>query len=162
MLGGTATTHDLAKLPQLSADSGNLVFSFVRDQASISGTTRVVIEVGSDLATWPDSHTVPGTAVANNPGVTVVKDSPLPGKDTVTLTLARHSSGRAIHPPQSDALRRPLIQERNVRERCQCPEPPSPTPVAACMNRPCRTESMPMPTTRHRVPGFDDRSRWDR
>jgi autotransporter-associated beta strand protein len=86
VLGGTATANDVAKLPQASTASGDLTFSFVRDQASIGGTTSVVIEVGTDLSTWPDSYTVPGVAVANNPGVTVVKDS-LPGKDTVTLTL---------------------------------------------------------------------------
>ena len=86
VLGGTKNTNDLAKLPSVSAAGGNLVFTFVRDQASIDGSTSVAIEVGTDLVTWPDSYSVPDGAVANNPGVTVVKGSPA-GFDTVTLTV---------------------------------------------------------------------------
>jgi hypothetical protein len=90
VLGGTKDTNDLAKLPITSTTpGGDVLFTFVRDQASIDGTTTVAIEVGTTLAAWPDSYSVPGTAVANNPGVTVVKDSPGAGKDTVTLTLPR-------------------------------------------------------------------------
>ena len=90
VLGGTKDTNDLAKLPKASTTpGGDVLFTCVRDQASIDGTTAVVIEVGTTLAAWPDSYPVPGTAVANNPGVTVVKDSPGAGKDTVTLTLPR-------------------------------------------------------------------------
>ena len=61
----------------------------IRDQASIDGSTAVQIEVGTTLANWPDSYTVPDGAAANNPGVTVAKDSPSAGFDTVTLTLVR-------------------------------------------------------------------------
>jgi hypothetical protein len=90
VLGGTKDTNDLAKLPITSTTpGGDVLFTFVRDQASIDGTTTVAIEVGTTLAAWPDSYSVPGTAVANNPGVTVVKDAPVAGKDTVTLTIPR-------------------------------------------------------------------------
>jgi hypothetical protein len=83
-------TYDLAKLPKTSTTpGGDVLFTFVRDQTSIDGTTTVAIEVGTTLAAWPDSYSVPGTAVANNPGVTVIKDAPVAGKDTVTLTLPR-------------------------------------------------------------------------
>ncbi len=90
VLGGTKDTNDLAKLPKASTTpGGDVLFTFVRDQASIDGTTAVAIEVGTTLAAWPETYAVPGTAVTNNPGVTVVKDSPAVGKDTVTLTLPR-------------------------------------------------------------------------
>jgi autotransporter-associated beta strand protein len=86
VLGGSAATNDLGKLPAVSASGGNMTFSFVRDQASIEATTAVSIEVGTDLASWPDSYSVPHGAVADIPGVTVVKNSPS-GFDTVTLTV---------------------------------------------------------------------------
>ena len=86
LLGGTAITNDLGKLPTVSTSGGNLLFTFKRDQASIDGTTTATVEVGTTLATWPDSYSVPDIAAANNPGITVVKDVPT-GFDTVTLTV---------------------------------------------------------------------------
>ena len=93
LLGGTATTNDLDKLPKASTDGANLLFSFLRDQASIDETTTVEIQVGNNLADWTSSYPVPGIAVANNPGVTVIKDT-LPGFDTVTLTLPLTGNSR--------------------------------------------------------------------
>jgi hypothetical protein len=87
VLGGSNGIKDLGKLPAVATSGGNLVFSFIRDQASIDGATIVGIEVGNNLADWTTSYPVPGTAVANNPGVTVQKNVPAPGNDTVTLTL---------------------------------------------------------------------------
>ena len=89
VLGGSHTTNDLGKLPTSTTTGGNLVFSFERDQASI-GNATVTIEVSTDLATWNTSpYTVPDVAAANNPGVTVAKDTPVAGKDTVTLTVSQ-------------------------------------------------------------------------
>jgi autotransporter-associated beta strand protein len=88
VLGGTINTNDLGKLPALSTSGGNLVFSFERDQDSIDGSTVVEIEVGTTLASWPDVFVVPAGAVANSPGLTVVKDSS-PGVDSVTLAVPR-------------------------------------------------------------------------
>ena len=54
-----------------------------------------MIEVGTDLVTWttpPSPYTVPDGAVANNPGVTVVKGVPA-GFDTVTLKVPQ-SAGK--------------------------------------------------------------------
>ena len=93
VLGGDKNTKDLGKLPQVSVAGGNFVFSFQRAQASIDGTTTVAIEVGTTLGMWPDSYAVPTGAVANNPGVTVVKNS-APGFDTVTLSLPQNSNTR--------------------------------------------------------------------
>jgi len=87
LLGGTAATHDLAKLPTATTAGGNMVFTFVRDQASIDGSTTVAIQVGGNLVDWPEIHPVPDTAVSNNPGLTVQKNNPATGQDTITLVV---------------------------------------------------------------------------
>ena len=86
VLGGTNGVNDSGKLPKITTEGGNVVFTFTRDQNSINATTVVEIEVGTNLATWPTTYTVPDTAQTNNPGVTVVKGVPS-GFDTITLTL---------------------------------------------------------------------------
>ena len=87
VLGGTSGASDRAKLPVISMVGGNAVFRFVRDHASIDGTTTVEIEVSPDLRDWSTRYSVPADAVTNQPGVTVQKNSPAAGKDTVTLVL---------------------------------------------------------------------------
>jgi len=90
VLGGLATTNDLGKLPTVATSGGNLTFTFQRAQSSIDPQTSSVIEVSTDLATWntaPSPYTVPDGAAANNPGLTVVKDSPTAGTDAITLTV---------------------------------------------------------------------------
>ena len=64
-----------------------MVFTFTRDQDSIDGVTQLSIEVGGNLVDWPDTYDVPGTAVSNNPGLTVQKNVPAAGVDTVTLVV---------------------------------------------------------------------------
>jgi autotransporter-associated beta strand protein len=93
VLGGTGGTSDLAKLPVVSTTSGNFVFTFIRDQSSIDGSTDVAIEVGGKLSDWPTSYPVTATAVVNNPGLTVAKNVPAAGKDTITLTLPLDPGG---------------------------------------------------------------------
>jgi autotransporter-associated beta strand protein len=92
VLGGSSATKDAARLPQISSSGGNVIFTFIRDQASIDGTTTLAIETGTDLTTWPINYVVPAGAVFSNPGLTVVKNTPSAGKDTVTLTLPTTSS----------------------------------------------------------------------
>ncbi|MFZ9937757.1 MAG: LamG-like jellyroll fold domain-containing protein [Luteolibacter sp.] len=92
VLGGTKDTNDIGKLPTSSIDGDDMVFSFVRDQASIDGSTTVQIETSTDLVTWdsaPSPYAVPDVAASNIPGVSVAKDSPAAGKDTVTLRIPR-------------------------------------------------------------------------
>ncbi|MEY3898044.1 MAG: hypothetical protein RLZZ214_3565 [Verrucomicrobiota bacterium] len=96
VLGGTSSTNDLPRLPTATTTSGNLVFTFIRDQISIIGSTVITIELGESLTEWPQSFPIPDTAATNNPGLTVVKDSPSLGKDTVTLTLPFNSSGKGF------------------------------------------------------------------
>jgi autotransporter-associated beta strand protein len=96
ILGGTSTTNDLAMLPTATVSGGNLLFTFIRDQASIDVNTTLAIEVGGNLNTWPDSHPVPATAVSNTPGLTVRKNVPAAGKDTITLAIPRSASGKFV------------------------------------------------------------------
>lgn len=96
VLGGTISTNDLGKLPAVSTSGGNMTFTFLRAQSSIDPKTGLSIEVSTDLAAWnipPSPYTVPDGAVANNPGVTVVKDTS-PGFDTVTLTVPQTSDSK--------------------------------------------------------------------
>jgi hypothetical protein len=89
VLGGTSSAKDLEKLPVPATDGSDMTFTFERDQSSIDPKTSLSIEVSNDLVTWdtaPSPYTVPDVAVANNPGVTVVKNTP-PDFDTVTLRL---------------------------------------------------------------------------
>lgn len=64
-----------------------MIFTFIRDQASIDGVTALSIEVSGNLVDWPVTYPVPGTAISNNPGLTVEKNIPSPGVDTVTLVV---------------------------------------------------------------------------
>lgn len=47
----------------------------------------MTIKVGTDLVTWPDFYTVGADTAGSTEGVTVTKDSPEAGFDTVTLTV---------------------------------------------------------------------------
>ncbi|MGJ8725695.1 MAG: beta strand repeat-containing protein [Roseibacillus sp.] len=87
VLGGDKDTNDSGKVPCVTVNGGDMVFSFERDQDSIDGTTAVQVEVGTDLMTFPAVYPVSDNAVAASPGVTVAKDSPAAGIDTVTLTI---------------------------------------------------------------------------
>ena len=87
VLGGSISSNDIAKLPTTTNANGNFIFTFTRVQASIDGTTVVEIETSTDLTDWSIRYSVPNGATANNPGVTVQKNSPALGQDTITLTL---------------------------------------------------------------------------
>ncbi len=96
VLGGSETTNDLGKLPKATTAAGNLEFTFVRDQQILTDAgTTVEIEVGTNLAGWTDTYTV-GVDTAGSsasPGatgtVTVTANTPVAGKDTVTLTVTQ-------------------------------------------------------------------------
>jgi autotransporter-associated beta strand protein len=91
LLGGTKNTNDCGKLPKIAISNSNMLFTFERAQASIHANTNVVIDVGTDLAAWPaaNRYAVPNGAAAADPGVSVIKDTPATGKDTVTLSIPR-------------------------------------------------------------------------
>ena len=89
VLGGSKATNDLAKLPKVGASGGDLTFIFTRNKDTIADTT-VAIQVDADMVDWPTAganyYLVPATPVANNPGVTVVDNSPA-NTQTITLTV---------------------------------------------------------------------------
>jgi hypothetical protein len=85
VLGGDKDTNDLDKLPAVGTSGGDMTFSFVRDQESVDAGVGVEIEVGTDLATWPDTYTVGADTGTSTAGVTVANN--LDGTDTVTLTV---------------------------------------------------------------------------
>ena len=89
VLGGTATTNDLDKLPVATTDDGDLRFTFLRDPQALDGTTTVQIEVGTDLETWPTLYDVGATTATSSAGVTVEEDFEGTGLDKITLTIAQ-------------------------------------------------------------------------
>lgn len=84
VLGGLATTNDLGLLPAVATSGGDMTFTFVRDRDSVDPSVSVVIEVGTDLVTWPDVYTV---GAITGGGVTVTDN--LDGTDTITLTVTQ-------------------------------------------------------------------------
>jgi autotransporter-associated beta strand protein len=91
VLGGTSATRDLDKLPTTTTGITDMTFTFNRAVSSIDPKTALFIETSTDLVNWniaPSPYSVPDTAVANNPGVTVVEDTSI-GFDTVTLTISK-------------------------------------------------------------------------
>jgi autotransporter-associated beta strand protein len=79
----------LGLLPAVSTSGGNMLFTFKRNQASINASTALTIDVGTTLASWPNAYNVGADTDGSTTGVTIVKDSPAPGTDTVTLTVTR-------------------------------------------------------------------------
>jgi autotransporter-associated beta strand protein len=91
VLGGTKDSQDSNKLPTLATSGGNLVLTFVRDQLSIDGSTSLQVQVGTNLVDWTPGSTynVPDAAATASPGVSVTKDSPVSGKDTIVLSISQ-------------------------------------------------------------------------
>lgn len=87
VLGGLATTNDLSKLPTVATSATNMTFTFVRDQASVGSGTSTVIEIGSDLATWPATFTVGADTASSSTGVSVTDNNN--GTDTIILTITQ-------------------------------------------------------------------------
>lgn len=88
VLGGNpATGMDVSKLPVVSTDATNMVFTFKRDQDSKVAGTTVVIEVGTTLAAWSTVYTVGNNTAGSTAGVTVTDN--LDGTDTITLTVPK-------------------------------------------------------------------------
>ncbi|MCP5533179.1 MAG: autotransporter-associated beta strand repeat-containing protein [Akkermansiaceae bacterium] len=87
VLGGDKDTNDAGKLPTASTTATDLIFTFVRDQASKTADTTVEIEVGTTLAGWPVVYTVGDDTGSSTAGVTVTDN--FDGTDTVTLTVTK-------------------------------------------------------------------------
>lgn len=86
-LGGDKNTNDLDQLPVVADDGTNMTFTFVRDQDSADAGVSTVIEVGTDLVSWPSTYTVGADTGNSTDGVTVSDNED--GTDTVVLTVAK-------------------------------------------------------------------------
>lgn len=85
LLGGSAATNDLGKLPVASVSGGNLVFTFIRSQASKTPDVSASIQVGTTLAAWPITYVVGNDTASSSAGVTVTDNGN--GTDTIVLTV---------------------------------------------------------------------------
>ena len=79
----------LGLLPAASTSGVNMLFTFKRNQASINANTALTIDVGTTLASWPNGYNVGADTAGSSAGVTIAKDSPVSGTDTVTLTVTK-------------------------------------------------------------------------
>ena len=95
ILGAADPSADARSLlPSVSTTATNMVFTFKRSQASINASTALSVEVGTTLAAWSTTYTVGADTADSTSGVTIAKDSPSAGTDTVTVTVARGSDGK--------------------------------------------------------------------
>jgi autotransporter-associated beta strand protein len=92
VLGGDKDTNDANKLPTIATPGTNMTFSFLRDRASVDPAVSLTIEVGTNLATWPDVFTVGTDTAHSTEGVTVSNNGD--GTDTITLTTPQASDTR--------------------------------------------------------------------
>jgi hypothetical protein len=49
----------------------------------------LTIDVGTTLASWPDTYSVGADTAGSTAGVAILQDIPVAGTDTVTLTVTR-------------------------------------------------------------------------
>jgi autotransporter-associated beta strand protein len=85
ILGGTAATIDLGKLPTMATSGANMTFSFIRNRASVHPAIAVTIVVGTNLTNWPNVFTVGADTASSSAGITVANN--LNGTDTITLAI---------------------------------------------------------------------------
>lgn len=77
----------LALLPAMTIAGPQATFTFQRIAAAVNPGTSLVIETGSSPAAWSTVHQVGADTASSSAGVTIARNSPLPGVDTVTLTI---------------------------------------------------------------------------
>lgn len=92
ILGGDKDSSDHDKLPTMATSGTNMTFTFVRDHNSIDPNVSVFIEVGTDLAAWPEIFTVGADTASSTDGVMVSDNGD--GTDTITLTIPRSTDTR--------------------------------------------------------------------
>lgn len=79
--------HALSLLPAITAQGPNVTFSFQRIAAAVNPKISLVIETGSSLTAWPTVYQVGADTAGSSPGITIARDLPAQGFDTVSLTL---------------------------------------------------------------------------
>ncbi len=85
VLGGDKNTKDLSKLPTVATPGNNMTFTFIRARDSMDSSVSIIIEVGTNLTTWPDNFTVGANTASSSTGVTVTDNGN--STDTITLTI---------------------------------------------------------------------------
>jgi len=98
ILGGNPTTSSTGILPVATRNlSGDLVFTFTREEDAISETT-LKVEFGTDLASWPKQATIGATSSGPDVnGVTVsINTVASPDAVTVTIPASNAPSGRIL------------------------------------------------------------------
>ena len=88
VLGGDPSQPGSNIAPTVTTSGGNLVFTFQRVDASETADISLVVEAGSDLATWPETYTIsPGAPSA---GVSSQENGSAP--DTITVTIPQNTA----------------------------------------------------------------------
>jgi autotransporter-associated beta strand protein len=82
ILGGDPSQSDSSLAPKVSTVSDSLVFTFNRSDSSETSDITLVVEVGTTLATWPETITVGATS---SPGVQIQENEASPDRITVTV-----------------------------------------------------------------------------
>jgi hypothetical protein len=85
VLGGNPALPETGLRPTASTTATGFVFSFIRDRQSLTADTTTEIDLGTDLATWPEVFTVGADTEGSSAGVSVTDN--FDGTDTVTLTV---------------------------------------------------------------------------
>ena len=91
VLAGDPLLPDAAILPALSVTGGNVVFTFLRADASESSAT-LLAQYGTDLDTWTDVPIGAANSAAGAVNVTVAENST--AHDTITVVIPRGTAAR--------------------------------------------------------------------
>lgn len=85
ILGGSPLVSAASGRPAATAGGGNMVFTFVRDDASETPDVTLTVETGTDFLTWPTVLTIGPNTAASSPGVSITENGSAP--DTITVTI---------------------------------------------------------------------------
>lgn len=86
-LFGTLPTSANPSPLTFDASGSDFVFSFPRDDASETEDISAIVEIGTDLANWPEFFTVGPDTLSSSFGVVVIENGTDP--DTITVTVPK-------------------------------------------------------------------------
>lgn len=88
VLGGDPSQANPNIAPTITTSGGNLVFTFNRVDLSETADISLVVEAGSDLATWPQTYIIsPGVPSA---GLSIQENGTAP--DTITVSIPQNTA----------------------------------------------------------------------
>ena len=92
ILGGNPTAPATSGRPQVAASGGNMLFTFLRDDASETPDVTLTVETGTDPVTWPSVFAIgPNTAVSS-PGANITENGAAP--DLITVIIPQGTATR--------------------------------------------------------------------